>query len=200
MSDISRSHRVWLGVLCAAAFLIATACGADSTPTAVPSPLSPAGNSGAGLPQGSAPVTLDASTFTVDIDHPYWPMTPGTRWTYREVDEEGKAVEVIVTVTNQTRTLANGVTARVVRDSVFQEGELIEDTVDWYAQDADGNLWYLGEDTVEFDGGSITRRRARGKRALTVRSRASWCPPTRLPGCGTGRSTTPARRRTAAKC
>jgi hypothetical protein len=82
-------------------------------------------------------------------------MEPGTRWTYREVDEEGKEVIVVVTVSSETKEIANGITARVVRDSVTEDGELIEDTFDWYAQDADGNVWYLGEDTAEFEDGKV---------------------------------------------
>jgi hypothetical protein len=65
---------------------------------------------------------------------------------------------VVVTVSSETKKLANGITARVVRDTVTEDGELIEDTVDWYAQDADGNVWYMGEDTAEFEGGKITTR------------------------------------------
>jgi hypothetical protein len=85
-------------------------------------------------------------------------MEPGTRWTYREIDEEGREVVVVVTVSTETKKLANGVTARVVRDTVTEDGELIEDTVDWYAQDADGNVWYMGEDTAEFEGDKITTK------------------------------------------
>jgi hypothetical protein len=83
-------------------------------------------------------------------------MAPGAQWTYREVDEEGNELKVVVTVTTETKEIANGVTARVVRDTVTQDGALIEDTFDWYAQDADGTIWYLGEDTAEFENGEIT--------------------------------------------
>ncbi len=86
-------------------------------------------------------------------------MEPGTQWTYREVDEEGKEVIVVVTVTSETKQIANGVTARVVRDTVTEDGELIEDTIDWYAQDADGNVWYLGEDTAEFEDGKVKTKK-----------------------------------------
>lgn len=110
------------------------------------------------LPQGSEPVDLDPSDFTVDIDNPYWPMQPGMRWTYREIDEEGKRVDVVVVVTTETKELANGITARVVRDAVYEDGELIEDTKDWYAQDAIGNVWYMGEDTAEFENGEVATR------------------------------------------
>ena len=110
---------------------------------------------GGDLPEGSEPVDLDPADFTPDIDNPYWPMIPGTRWIYEEIDDEGNRVEVIVTVTSETKEIANGIAARIVRDTVWQEGDLIEDTVDWYAQDAEGNIWYLGEDTAEFEGGEV---------------------------------------------
>jgi hypothetical protein len=63
-----------------------------------------------------------------------------------------------VVVTTGTKKLANGVTARVVRDTVRTGGSIIEDTFDWYAQDASGNLWYLGEETAEFEHGKVTSR------------------------------------------
>ena len=110
------------------------------------------------LPQGDEVVELDPADFTADIDNPYWPMKPGTRWTYREVDPEGEELRVTVVVTTETREIANGITARVVRDTVFAGGEIVEDTFDWYAQDADGAIWYLGEDTAEFEDGEIVSR------------------------------------------
>ena len=119
----------------------------------------PASSPASALPQGDDPVDLDPATFTTKIDNPYWPMKPGTRWTFREIDEEGKKVKVVVVVTHETRKIANGITARVVRDTVTENGDLIEDTFDWYAQDADGNVWYLGEDTAEFENGKITTRK-----------------------------------------
>ncbi len=61
-----------------------------------------------------------------------------------------------MTVSTETKRIANGITARIVRDTVTQDGELIEDTFDWYAQDAEGNVWYLGEDTAEFEDGELT--------------------------------------------
>jgi hypothetical protein len=108
------------------------------------------------LPQGSDVVELDPANFTTEIDNPYWPMTPGTRWTYRETDESGDEVVATVTVSSETKETASGIVAVVVRDSVTLNGELIEDTFDWYAQDTEGNIWYLGENTAEFEAGEIT--------------------------------------------
>jgi hypothetical protein len=110
------------------------------------------------LPTGAEPVNLNPADFTADISHPYWPMKPGTRWTYRDVDEKGEVQEVVIVATSATKKLANGITARVVRDTVRSEGDLVEDTFDWYAQDSAGNVWYLGEDTAEFENGKIVTR------------------------------------------
>lgn len=110
-----------------------------------------------GLPQGGQEVTLDPKDFTTTIDNPYLPLVPGTQSAFREVAGDGSVAMVVVTVTSKTRKIANGVTARVVRDTVSEDGEITEDTFDWYAQDADGNVWYLGEDTAEFEDGKKVR-------------------------------------------
>ena len=92
-------------------------------------------------------------SFTTKIDNPYWPMRPGSRWVYRETDSEGERQRVVVTVTRRTKLIANGVRARVVHDVVREDGELVEVTDDWYAQDRRGRIWYLGEDTTEYENG-----------------------------------------------
>ena len=113
--------------------------------------------SGSKLPQGSEPVKLDPADFSTRIDNPYWPMEPGSRWVYREVHSEDLTVEkVVVTVTNKTKKIANGVTARVVRDVVSENGVPTEVTDDWYAQDSAGNVWYMGEATTEYVNGKPT--------------------------------------------
>ncbi len=108
-----------------------------------------------GLPKGSEPVNLDPADFTTKIDNPYWPMKPGNRWVYRETDPEGTVLRVVVRVTDQTKKIANGIVARVVRDTVTEDGVLVEDTWDWYAQDKAGNIWYLGELTKEYENGKL---------------------------------------------
>lgn len=110
------------------------------------------------LPRGSEPVELDPAEFTIEIDNPFWPMVPGSRWVYRETDAEGSRQRVVVTVTDRTKRIANGTEARVVRDVVTEGGELVEVTDDWYAQDAQGNVWYLGERTAEYEGGEVVSR------------------------------------------
>ena len=112
----------------------------------------------ASLPQGSESVDLDPADFTTEIDNPYWPMRPGSRWVYRESDGRGAVQRVVLTVTGQTKRIANGVEARVLHDVVSQGGAPVEITDDWYAQDSDGNVWYLGESTAEYENGKVVSR------------------------------------------
>jgi hypothetical protein len=108
------------------------------------------GDESPALPRGAEPVTLDAADFVSRIDNEYWPMAPGSRWIYRE----GANQRVDVTVTDRTKTIL-GIDATVVHDVVTEDGEVIEDTYDWYAQDRWGNVWYLGEDTKEYEDGKV---------------------------------------------
>jgi hypothetical protein len=115
-------------------------------------------SSSSSLPQGSEPVDLNPADFTTEINNPYWPMAPGSRWVYRETDSEGTVQRVEVTVTNKTKQIANGVDARVVHDEVTEHGQPVEITDDWYAQDSAGNIWYLGEETAEYEKGRVVSR------------------------------------------
>jgi len=98
--------------------------------------------------------TIDPASFTTAVNNPYFPLEPGAQWVYEGRTEDGLE-RTVVEVTNQTREVM-GVTCLVVRDTVTLDGELIEDTYDWFAQDAEGNVWYLGEDTKEYEGGEVT--------------------------------------------
>jgi hypothetical protein len=108
------------------------------------------GNTGGAGPGGSA---INPANFVGKIDNPYMPWIPGTRFRYEGVTDEGRETTK-VEVTSQTRKIL-GVTAVVVHDVVYRKGKLIEDTYDWYAQDREGNVWYLGEDTKEYKDGKV---------------------------------------------
>ena len=109
------------------------------------------------LPQRDAVVDLDPADFVESVDNPWWPMRPGSRWVYRETDPDGTNLEVVVTVTRERREV-DGIQAIVVHDVVREDGGVIEDTYDWYAQDRWGNVWYLGEDTKELENGKVVSR------------------------------------------
>ena len=92
--------------------------------------------------------------------NPYFPLVPGTQWIYEAETEEG--VETItVEITAFTKEIEypseSGLffNCRVVRDVVVLDGEVVEDTDDWYAQDADGNVWYFGEISRNFEDGDL---------------------------------------------
>jgi hypothetical protein len=154
----ARPHFRAIAIAAALFVIFAAGCNANDGQNAGSDQSSKGPGSAQDLPQGAEPVSLDPKDFTTRIDNPYWPMDPGKRWTYREVDEQGVELKVVVTVSDQTQKIANGVTARVVRDTVTEDGELIEDTFDWYAQDKEGNIWYLGENTAEFDKGKLVTK------------------------------------------
>ena len=109
------------------------------------------------LPVGSEPVDLDPGDFVGVIDNQYWPMSPGNEWKYREADTYGDAQRVRVTVLQRTKEIL-GINATVVHDVVTERGELIENTFDWYAQDTCDNVWYLGENTREYENGEVVSR------------------------------------------
>jgi hypothetical protein len=96
---------------------------------------------------------FERGDFVQGIDNPYLPFRPGTTLLYQGVSD-GERERVEVTTTNETKEIL-WITATVVRDQVFVEGELAEDTFDWYAQDQAGNVWYLGEDTMEYEKGKV---------------------------------------------
>ena len=105
---------------------------------------------------GPAPYNprIDASNFVSRVTNPYFPLPPGTTFVYEGQTENGFERDEFA-VTHQTRTIM-GVTCVQVHDTVYDDGELTEDTLDWYAQDKEGNVWYFGENTAELEDGLIT--------------------------------------------
>ncbi len=97
---------------------------------------------------------LDPAQFVATVDNPFFPLIPGT--VYRFVaTSEGETQELVV-LPDRKRIL--GIDATVVHDRVWHGKKLKEETFDWYAQDARGNVWYLGEDTREYVLLGIVRR------------------------------------------
>jgi hypothetical protein len=120
-----------------------SAAASAEAPAASASPESP-------VPATSSTAKFDAANFVAVVDNPWFPLKPGTTYTYRGAKEGTKAVDVY-TVTRKTKVVA-GVKATVVHDELFLNGRLAERTDDWYAQDKQGNVWYLGEATAELNG------------------------------------------------
>jgi hypothetical protein len=148
-------HRPAFALTVVATALVLTACGGDkSASTPASSEGGSTGPAAASLPVGSKPFKIDPADFTTSITNPYWSMKPGDHWVYRETNAEGEVQRNDVVVTGRTKKIM-GIDAVVVHDTVRLGGELTEDTYDWYAQDARGNLWYFGEDTAEYENGKL---------------------------------------------
>ena len=98
--------------------------------------------------------TIDPADFTAEITNPYFPLRPGTTYVYEGM-RDGKPQHDEVVVTSDTRKIL-GVTCVVVQDTVTSNGALVEKTTDWYAQASNGDVWYFGEDTKEYENGVVS--------------------------------------------
>jgi hypothetical protein len=82
-------------------------------------------------------------------------MPVGSRRVYRDTDSDGTVQRAEVRVTSETRMIANGIEARIVRDVVTEDGQRVQTGYDWFAQDSAGNVWYLGEGVKEYENGKV---------------------------------------------
>jgi hypothetical protein len=142
---------------CVLTLAVLSGCSRDDAGS-VASPFAPGGSQVAlgTTDPNAASITLpfDSNNFgTVTTANRFFPLTPGTRYLYVTETPEGRETNTVV-VTRDTKTIL-GVKTTVIRDQVFLEGSLTEDTFDWYAQDKDRNVWYFGEDTKTYDHGVL---------------------------------------------
>jgi hypothetical protein len=129
------------GLIAVVLGLLVAACGSGTSPT-----MEPSGGSTTAAPAYNP--AIDPADFVPGVTNTYFPLAPGTVFHYQTV---GTTETTTVTVTGDTRVIM-GVTCVVVHDVVMDEGVLVEDTYDWYAQDRQGNVWYLGEASTAYDG------------------------------------------------
>ena len=85
--------------------------------------------------------------------NPYLPLVPGTVKVFEAETEDGTE-RIEVTVTDDTKDILD-VECIVVRDTVSIDEELVEDTFDWFTQDKDGNVWYFGEISLNYEDGEL---------------------------------------------
>ena len=131
-----------------AALVAALVAGVASTPAATTS-------APRWVLQGSYTPMIRPTNFVATIDNPYFPLTPGTAFHYEGRSGKTPQTDDMV-VTHRTREVL-GVSCAVVRDTVSEHGRPIERTFDWYAQDKQGNVWYMGEDSLELQNGHFVR-------------------------------------------
>jgi len=96
---------------------------------------------------------IKPADFVAVITNQYLPLIPGTTFIY-EGDDDGEHERNEVYVMHETKEIL-GVTCTIVKDTVWVDGELAEETLDWYAQDQAGNVWYFGEDSKEIENGIV---------------------------------------------
>jgi hypothetical protein len=134
----------------AAAFVLAlpaigALAGAQTSPP--PSKLAPI--------HGRYAPTIDRANFVATVDNHYLPFKPGTTFRYEGVRGSTPQTDDEVVTHRKKRIL--GVSATVVRDTVSEHGRAVERTFDWYAQDKQGNVWYMGEDAFERQHGRFVK-------------------------------------------
>ena len=102
-------------------------------------------------------------TFSASITNLWWPLPEGAQFIYT-AEEDGECIVSLMEVLGRSgageeyKLTVNGTEVRTVRDEELidhdddcdglGDTELLERTLDWYAQDVDGNIWYFGEHTV----------------------------------------------------
>ena len=100
---------------------------------------------------------IDPANFIAGVDNHYMPLVPGQTFHYLNTITEGTTItkqDITLTTTHDTKVIL-GMTCVVVHDLVTIAGTttILEDTLDWYAQDKDGTVWYFGEDTKKYESG-----------------------------------------------
>ena len=98
---------------------------------------------------------IDAANFVSAVDNPLWPLKPGSAYHYSGMRGTTPQTDDEVVLRQQRRIL--GINATIVRDTVSENGRPIERTLDYYAQDRQGNVWYLGEDSFELRRGRFVK-------------------------------------------
>jgi hypothetical protein len=142
--------------------MLATGCSGEGP--GIPPP-GTAGVAQAPFPPAIRPYepNINPDNFVKYINNHYLPLEPGTTYVYKGGTAD-ESETVTVTVLKRTKRIM-GVRCRVVKDVAEVNGQVVEKTFDWFAQDTDGNVWYFGETTKEYE-------RKNGK--VVTSSAGSW--------------------------
>ena len=99
--------------------------------------------------------SVEAGNFVSKVDNRFWPLRPGTAYHFAGV--RGRTPQTDDEVVTRLKRRILGISCTVVRDTVSEHGRPIERTFDYYAQDRQGNVWYLGEDSYERQHGRFAK-------------------------------------------
>ena len=124
---------------------------------------------------------IKPENFVNSVTNPFLPFVPGTKFTYKEKTDEGIEIGEVA-VTPDFITIL-GVKCTVVSDIMKNEkGDVLESTLDWYAQDKDGNVWYFGEDTKEYVKGKVSSTKGSWKAGVNGAQPGLVMPARPIPG------------------
>jgi ketosteroid isomerase-like protein len=141
-------------VLLSLSGLLAAACSADNS-----APNATAEGPGPSAVVSAKDFSLSRFEDSTQIDNTWFPLKPGTQWVYQGKatdDGERLARRVVFTVTDLTKEVA-GVRTVVVWDRDYNDGELVETELAFFAQDTDGNVWHLGQYPEEYEDGKFDK-------------------------------------------
>jgi hypothetical protein len=133
-----------LSLIAAAAILVLSGCGSSTRSASRLAPV-----------HGHYAPTIDPADFVSTVDNPYWPLKPGTHYRFEGTRGTTPQTDDEVVLSETKRIL--GIDCTVVRDTVSEHGQAVERTLDFYAQDQQGNVWYMGEDAFELKNGRMAR-------------------------------------------
>jgi hypothetical protein len=139
-----------LRIACAAALACALVASAESAASTTSKPSPPSW-----ILRGAYAPAIDPANFVATVDNEYFPLKPGARFHFEGISDGTPQTDDVL-VTDKTK-LVLGVKCTVVRDTVSENGKAVERTFDWYAQDKQGNVWYMGENSLELKNGRLVR-------------------------------------------
>ncbi len=164
-------RRFDVAAVAGALLLLVAACGTDSSqqeitrslPTLVTTTATPTSDTAT---ESSSCTRVDGPSCVFDydnFDHPtvidnmWLPMSAGTRLVFEGTTNEDNELlehQVIIIVTDLTKVI-DGIDTVVTWDQDFEEGELVETELAFFAQDNDGNVWRMGEHPEEYENGQL---------------------------------------------
>src|SRR5437762_8182422 len=113
----------------------------------------------ASVPTGTPPPTFGNP---LNITNRYQPFQPGGVKVYRGT--KGKTRQVVVdlyrTDTRTFRLNSRNVECRILQEIAFENGQLVESSLNFFAQADDGTVYYFGEIVDIFENGVITSHRS----------------------------------------
>ncbi|MEW6443518.1 MAG: hypothetical protein AB1640_21470 [bacterium] len=116
-----------------------------------------AAGDGANCPEPTLDISVcdpAAGPFSLTIDNEFFPLEAGAQSVLEGEDDEGVVIRVEIDVLDETEDVA-GVTTRVVRETEYEDGEVVEISRNWFAQAPDGTVCYFGEDVDIYEGGQV---------------------------------------------